>query len=98
MKWQYKASLFLLLFSQTLFFLFVFLQLDSNVYGSSNPDVMPTVGYSWIWYHKEYWMICFVLNIFALLTFIHGWLEENNWKLSSLIEIEVNKEEEDEES
>ena len=97
MKWAYKASLFLLLLSQSVFFLLAIYHTDANFYyPEGDLEADPTIGYSWIWYHQEQWMICVVLNFMAVLMFFYGLLDEKrNWKLSNLIEVKIEEEEEE---
>lgn len=41
-------------------------------------------------------MICVVLNFIAVLMFFYGLLDEKrNWKLSNLIEVKIEEEEEE---
>ena len=59
MKWQYVASLFLLLLSQVVFFFLMWYHTDAN-------------GYSWILYHQQDWIWSFVLVILAFFVFLFG--------------------------
>lgn len=75
MKWQYKLSFFLLLLSQTSFFILAALHTDFY----PNNDAMGAqsiVGYSWILYHFEHWVISFGLAFGALLALLYGFLLE----------------------
>lgn len=95
MKWTYKISMFLLLLSQTIFFLLAIYHTDSTLYyPGGDLEKIPTVGFSWIWYHLESWMICVVLNLIAIIVFFYGSLEEKmNWKSSDLAKIEIEEDE-----
>ena len=63
MLWWYKVSLFFIVLTQMLFFGLV-------AYHTS------MIGYSWIWYHPEHWIICLLLSIVALGAFIRGAIED----------------------
>jgi len=77
MKWQYKASFFLLLLSQTVFLALAVYHTDNTLYYQDElPDAKPTVGYSWIWYHLEHWIISLVFALIALVLFVYGLVTE----------------------
>ena len=77
MKWQYKASFFLLLLSQTVFFALAVYHTDNELYYPGGlPDAKPSVGYSWIWYHLEHWIISLVFALIALALFMYGLVSE----------------------
>ena len=80
MKWQYKVSLLLLLVSQTSFLVLAAYHTDTEIYSSSNrTGTAPSLGYSWIWYHLEHWIISLVFALVSLVMFIHGIVSEL-WK------------------
>lgn len=73
MRWQYKVSLLLLMFSQFGFFVLAAYHTDDNLYyPEGNLEGSPTRGYSWIWYHPDQWLIFLVLGVFALVFFVYG--------------------------
>ena len=77
MKWQYKASFFLLLLSQTVFLALAAYHTDSELYYPAGlPEAKPSVGYSWIWYHLEQWIISLVFALVALVLFMYGLVTE----------------------
>ena len=92
MRWQYKVSLFLMVLSQTVFLGLAAYHTDNRVYyPNDDPLATPSVGYSWIWYHPEQWVISLTLNIAAVAVFISGIIKEKrpDWKLSNFIKIEI---------
>ena len=92
MRWQYKISLFLLVLSQITFFIFALYHTETRIGLPNFIDETPTIGYSWIWYHPEHWLISFIICLVSLIVFISGLLldlREANWSLSNFIRIEV---------
>ncbi len=84
MRWQYKVSLFLMVLSQTVFLGLAAFHIQSQPYYSNdNPEATRVVGYSWIWYHFEQWVISLVLNLAGVAVFISGIINEKrpDWKL-----------------
>lgn len=98
MRWQYSISLLLLVFTPTIFLTLAIFHIDTNLYYPEGSLTNPlTIGYSWIWYHFEHWVICLVLSLIATGLFIHGLfldLQQSNWKLSNYIKIEIIEDEE----
>jgi len=77
MKWQYKVSLLFLILSQTVFLTLAAYHTDNELYyPAEQPDAKPTIGYSWIWYHLEHWIISWVLVIVSLVFYLHGLLTD----------------------
>jgi len=77
MKWQYKVSLLFLILSQTVFLTLAAYHTDNEFYyPGGQPDTEPTIGYSWIWYHLEHWIISWVLVIVSLTFCMHGLLTD----------------------
>ena len=73
MKWQYKVSLFFLVLSQLVFFIFAAYHTDNLIYFPEDSSVeMPTRGYSWIWYHPEHWFISLILALIAIAFFLYA--------------------------
>ena len=73
MRWQYKISLFLLVLSQTVFFVLAAYHTDNQLYyPNGNLDATPTRGYSWIWYHPDQWHISLILVVIGLGFFVFG--------------------------
>ncbi len=60
-------------------------------YPDDNVEATPTVGYSWIWYHYEQWIISLILVLIGVGFFIFGVIKEKRpgWKLSDFIKIEI---------
>ena len=87
-----------MILSSFIFFTLALFHTDTVAYyPGGNLDAVPTVGYSWIWYHPEHWIICLVLNLIALGLFLHGFfldLRESGWKLSDHVKVEVIEDEE----
>jgi len=71
MRWQYKVSFFLLLSSQTIFFCLAAYFTENRVYYNEATGIY-TSGYSWIWYHPEYWTWVLPLSVLGLLFFIYS--------------------------
>jgi hypothetical protein len=98
MRWQFKVSLLFLVVSQVVFFVLAAYHMDRVVYyPEGDLGASPSVGYSWIWYHSESWMISLVLIVAALAAFVWGMIAEirqTGWKLSDYIKIEIVEEEE----
>ena len=89
MKWYYKASFFLLLLSQTFFLALAAYHTDNELYyPDGNLNVTPTVGYSWIWYHLDQWIISLFLGGLSLIVVVFGlmteWNESRNQNKSKL--------------
>ena len=77
MKWQYKVSLLFLILSQTVFLTLAAYHTDNEpYYPGGQPDTKPTIGYSWIWYHLEHWIISWVLVLISLTFCVHGLLTD----------------------
>ena len=77
MKLQYKIALFFLLLSQTSFLLIAAYHTDNELYyPNDQPNAEPTVGYSWIWYHLDHWIISLFLAFAGLITFSHGLISD----------------------
>ena len=72
MKSQYKVSLFLLILSQVIFFILAAYHTDRQIYYPEDPTAIPTIGYSWIWYHPEHWLISLILAIIAITFFLYA--------------------------
>ena len=98
MRWQFKVSLLFLVLSQLVFFGLAAYHMDSRVYyPDGDPYASPSMGYSWIWYHFENWIISLTLSLAAVAVFIWGIIAEIRrlgWKLSDFIKIEIVEEEE----
>ena len=99
MRWQYKASLLLMVLSQTVFLGFAAYHIDTRGDVSEYLGISPapTVGYSWIWHHPEHWIISLVLNLAGMVVFASGIIKEKgpDWKLSNFIKIEIVETEEE---
>ena len=84
MRWHARAvSLFLLVLSQTVFLGLAAYYTDTRVYyPDGDPNASPTMGYSWIWYHFENWIISLTLSLAAVAVFIFGIMKEKrpDWK------------------
>ena len=93
MRWQYKIALFLMILSQVVFFVFVAYNTESKVnYPQVGAEERRTIGYSWIWYHPEQWLISLLLSFGSLLVCIYGLLvdlKKSGLSLSHLVKIEV---------
>jgi len=92
MRWQYKVSLFLMVLSQTVFFGLAAFNIQTQPYYiEGTPEATREIGYSWIWYHFEQWVISLVLNIAGVVVFISGIINEKRpgWKLSDYIKMEI---------
>jgi hypothetical protein len=75
MKWQFKIALFLLILSQVIFFVFAAYNIERK---ENTIEENQTLGYSWIWYHPEQWLISLVISFISLLFFIHGLIFNQN--------------------
>lgn len=75
MKWQFKIALFLLIFSQVIFFVFAAYNIETK---GSTVENNETLGYSWIWYHPEQWLISLLISLISFLFFIHGLIFNKN--------------------
>jgi hypothetical protein len=75
MKWPFKIAIFFLILSQVIFFLFAAYNIETK---SSTIEENQTLGYSWIWYHPEQWLISLVISIISLLFFIYGLISNQN--------------------
>ncbi|MBT8171927.1 hypothetical protein KJN74_03560 [Candidatus Bathyarchaeota archaeon] len=56
-----------------------------------------TIGYSWIWYHPEQWLICLIISLFSAVVFVYGLLvdlKKSRWSIRDFIKIEIVNEEE----
>lgn len=99
MRWQFKVSLFLSVLAWTMFLGFAAYNTDNSLrYPSGDLEVTPIVGYSWIWYHPEQWMISLFLNLFAVVMFIYGvvaGIKQSGWNFSDFIKIEIIEETEE---
>lgn len=71
MKWQYKAAFFILILSQTIFFIFAAYHTEIQINNQNQQT-----EYSWIWYHLEHWIISLVLALISLFLFLYGILYE----------------------
>jgi hypothetical protein len=92
--------LFLLVLSWTVFLGFAVYYTDDGLYyPEGDVDASPSVGYSWIWYHLESWVISLVIDLGALVMLVYGLvldIVDSNWKLSDYVKIEIAEEDEEE--
>ena len=99
MRWQYKVSLFLMVLSQFVFFALAAYNTESRVdYPKVGAEESRKVGYSWIWYHPEQWLISLVISLISLVACVDGLLvdlKESGWSLSNFIKIEEVETEEE---
>ena len=55
-----------------------------------------TIGYSWIWYHPEQWLISLIISLVSVTVFVYGLLvdlKKSRWSISDFIRIEIVEEE-----
>jgi hypothetical protein len=99
MRWQYLLSIFLLILASFIFLTLALFHTDTaTYYPGGDLDGEPTVGYSWIWYHPEHWVICYGLNFLALVFFLYGLVldfRESSFKLSNHLKVEIIEDEEE---
>lgn len=97
MRWQYKISLFLMVLSWTMFLLIAAYNTETTI---NHPQVdnteARTIGYSWIWYHPEQWLISLIISLVSVTVFVYGFLvdlKKSRWSISDFIRIEIVEEE-----
>ena len=97
MRWQYKISLFLMILSWFVFLTIAAYNIETRFnYPKVDGTEARVVGYSWIWYHPEQWLISLIISLISISLFGYGFLvdlKKSKWSISDFIKIEIIEDE-----